>query len=99
MDFNNKVFALCKKIPKGKVSTYKLIAKKIKFPNAYRAVGNALNKNKFLIKVPCHRVVLSSGFVGGYAKGTKEKIKLLEKEGVFVLPNGKINLGKYLCKF
>jgi len=99
MDFNNSVLAICKKIPKGKVSTYKLIAKKINSPNAARAVGNALNKNKFLVKIPCHRVVLSSGFVGGYAKGAKEKIKLLEKEGVFVLPKGKINLDKYLYKF
>ena len=99
MDFNESVLAVCKKIPKGKISTYKLIAKKINSPKAYRAVGNALNKNKFLIKIPCHRVVSSSGFVGGYAKGTKEKIKLLEKEGVFVLSNGKINLEKYLYKF
>lgn len=99
MNFNEKVLSAVKLIPKGKVSTYKLIAKKINSPNSSRAVGNALNKNKSLIIIPCHRVVCSNGSVGGYAKGTKKKIELLKKEGVFVSLNGKIDFDKYLFKF
>lgn len=83
-NFKENIFDLVKKIPKGKVVTYKSIAKKLKKPNASRAVGNALNKNTNLIKVPCHRVVKSTGEIGGYAKGTKNKIELLKKEGVIV---------------
>lgn len=81
MTFADKVYSLTKKIPKGRVSTYKLIAKKLK-TKAYRAVGTALNKNPFAPIVPCHRVVNSDGRVGGYAKGTNKKIEMLRKEGI-----------------
>ncbi len=70
------------KIPVGKTITYKQLAKKIGFPNAYRAVGNACSKNPFLLVIPCHRVVTNNGKVGGY-KGSKknfEKIKILSHE-------------------
>jgi methylated-DNA-[protein]-cysteine S-methyltransferase len=88
MAFADKVYSLTKKIPKGKVSTYKLIAMKLR-TKAYRAVGTALNKNPYAPVVPCHRVVNSDGRVGGFAKGTNKKIKLLKKEGIKV-KNGKI---------
>ena len=52
----------------------------------YQAVGNALNKNPFK-SVPCHRVVKSNLEVGGFARGTKNKIKLLKKEGIKVSNN------------
>ncbi|MBW2993321.1 MGMT family protein, partial [Candidatus Woesearchaeota archaeon] len=65
LSFADKVYLLCKKIPKGRISTYKLVAEKLNI-KAYRAVGNALNKNKNK-SVPCHRVVKSNGFVGGFA--------------------------------
>jgi methylated-DNA-[protein]-cysteine S-methyltransferase len=94
--FELRVLGICKRIPKGKVSTYKEIAKKVASPSSARAVGNALNKNKNLVVVPCHRVVLSSGFVGGYAKGTKRKTRLLKSEGVEISKRGKIDLKKYL---
>lgn len=96
MNFNDKVYNLCKKIPKGKVSTYKLLSKKLN-SKAYRAVGNALNKNKSK-QVPCHRIIKSNGFVGGFAKGNKNKIKILKKEGIKI-KNNKIDLKKYLYKF
>lgn len=78
-DFQKKVFALVKKIPKGKTMTYKQIAEKIGQPKAYRAVGNALNKN-FDPKIPCHRVIRSDGGVGGYNRGTERKKEILKKE-------------------
>ena len=95
MNFTEKVHNLCRKIPKGKVSTYKILSKKLN-SKAYRAVGNALNKNKSK-QVPCHRVIKSSGEIGGFNKGTKNKIKLLKKEGI-IIKNNKINLNKYSNK-
>jgi len=95
VSFSEKVLGVCKKIPKGKVTTYSEIAKAINSPKSMRAVGNALNKNENIILVPCHRVVRSNGFAGGYAEGTKRKINLLRKEGVVVSNEGKIDLKKF----
>ena len=83
--FENLVYRATKNIPRGKVSTYTAIARAIGRPRAARAVGNALNKNPFAPRVPCHRVVRSDGSVGGYAHGTAKKVKLLRKEGVSLL--------------
>ena len=100
MNFNQKVWNLCKKIPKGKVTTYKEIAKAMK-TKAYRAVGNALKNNPYAPKVPCHRVINSDGSIGGYKgkKNSKEKIRLLKKEGVYNTNSHKIDLKKYLFSF
>ncbi|MFH0936399.1 MAG: MGMT family protein [Candidatus Woesearchaeota archaeon] len=83
MNFSEKVYKLTKKIPKGKVSTYKSIAEALNI-KAYRAVGNALNKNPYAPIVPCHRVVNSDGKIGGFAQGTNKKIKILQKEGITI---------------
>ena len=85
MTFADDVYKLTGKIPKGKVSTYKIIAEKLG-TKAYRAVGNTLNKNRNK-EVPCHRVIKMDGSVGGFAKGTKTKIKMLKKEGVEIKNN------------
>lgn len=95
--FVEKVWRLTKKIPKGRVLTYKALAKKLSC-KAYRAVGNALNKNKSK-KVPCHRVVKSSGEVGGFAKGKKKKIAMLKKEGIKISKNKIVEFKKVLFKF
>ena len=96
MSFTQKVYALAKKIPEGRVTTYKLIAEKLNC-GAYRAVGNALNKNPHK-NVPCHRVVKSDGSVGGFARGTASKIKMLRKDGIKV-KNGRIeNFEKVLFR-
>ncbi len=79
-EFQKRVYNLLNKIPKGKVTTYKAIAKKLK--SSPRAVGKALNKNPWPIKIPCHRVIKSNGKIGGYKLGIKNKIKLLKKEGI-----------------
>lgn len=96
MNFNEKVYNLVKKIPKGKISTYGIIAKKLN-SKAYRTVGNALNKNNSK-QIPCHRVINSNGFIGKFNKGTKNKIKLLKKEGIKIKSN-KLDLKRYLYKF
>jgi len=92
--FEERVYRATTKVPKGKVSTYRLIACLAGNCKASRAVGNALGKN-FSSKIPCHRVVKSDGSVGGYRGNVREKIVKLEKEDVVVL-EGNINLNKYL---
>jgi methylated-DNA-[protein]-cysteine S-methyltransferase len=93
LSFDQKCYKLLKKIPKGKVTTYKEIADAIG-TKAYRAVGNAMKKNKNPIVIPCHRVVKSNGEIGGYSKGISKKIKLLKKEGIEI-KNHKIDLEKF----
>jgi O-6-methylguanine DNA methyltransferase len=79
-DFRDHVYTVVRSIPKGEVMTYKQVAERVGRPNAYRAVGNVLNKNTDK-NVPCHRVIKSDGRVGGYngLKGKKES--LLKVEG------------------
>ena len=79
--FTQKVYGVVMKIPKGKVLTYKEVAKRAGNAKASRAVGNILNKN-FNPKIPCHRVIRSDGKLGGYNRGAVEKRKILKKEGV-----------------
>ncbi|MFH1248970.1 MAG: MGMT family protein [archaeon] len=84
-----KVLELISSIPKGKVSSYKIVADKLKVHP--RVVAHALSSNKHPIVIPCHRVVHHDGRVGGYTpKGTKEKIRILKEEGVEI-SDGKID--------
>jgi len=95
--FNEKCYDILKKVPHGRVTTYQELAHNLK-SKAYRAVGNAMNKNPYAPQVPCHRVVKSNGEVGGFATGVKNKIAMLRKEGVNI-ENGKIDLNAFLYKF
>lgn len=96
-EFSERCYKLLRKVPKGKITTYKALANALKC-KAYRAVGNAMNKNPYTY-VSCHRVVKSNGEVGGFAQGTKKKIALLKKEGIKI-KNGKIqNMKMFLYKF
>jgi methylated-DNA-[protein]-cysteine S-methyltransferase len=76
------VYDVLVRIPEGKVTTYGDIAKILGRPRASRAVGRILNSNPNPIVVPCHRVVMSSGDIGGYAFGKARKKELLKKEGL-----------------
>ena len=84
--FQIKVWNYLKKIPKGKVKTYKQVAKAIGMPKAARAVANACGKNPYAPKIPCHRVIRSDGALGGYSGrgGIKQKLKLLKSEKVAI---------------
>lgn len=97
MNFNERCYELLRKVPKGKVTTYKALAHAVG-TRAYRAVGNAMNKNpdSFLTtkKTPCHRVINANGDIGGFAGNVKEKIRLLQEEGV-VIVNNTIDLKKF----
>ena len=65
------------KIPKGKVKTYKQVAKAINMPKSARAVANACGKNPYSPKVPCHRVIRCDGSIGGYSGPGGSKTKKL----------------------
>lgn len=95
--FQEKVYNAVRRIPRGKVSTYAVIARVVGNSWAAQAVGDALNKNPHR-NVPCHRVIHSDGTVGGYAHGTKNKIKILRRGGVIVNKNGKIE-EKFICRY
>ena len=79
--FKEKVLRVVAQIPKGKTLSYKEVARRAGRPQAYRAAGNILNKN-YDSQIPCHRVIRADGKAGGYNRGTKKKIQILEKEGV-----------------
>jgi len=101
--FEEKVWELLKKIPRGKVTTYGLIARKLN-TKAYRAVGNACRRNPYAPIVPCHRVVRSDGTVGGFGgktsgKWIKKKIKLLRKENVEVRNRRIVDFERVLFSF
>ncbi len=83
-EFQVKVWKAISKIPKGEVRTYKELARIIKKPKAIRAVANACGKNPYPVKIPCHRVVGSNGYLGGYSAkgGIKQKKSLLKQEGI-----------------
>lgn len=79
--FQRRVLKVVREIPKGKVLSYKEVARKSGIPKAWRAVGNILNKNRDE-KIPCHRVIRSDGKIGGYNQGARKKLLFLRKEGV-----------------
>jgi len=87
---NEDVYDLLRKIPRGKVTTYGDLAKALDNPLASRIIGSILGKNPNPIQVPCHRVVMSDGKLGGYLYGTAIKRELLEKEGLSFI-NGIVN--------
>ena len=69
-------------IPRGRISTYGLMARRLGNPRGSRAVGTALATNPFPIVVPCHRAIRSDGTLGGYQGGLEMKRTLLEMEGI-----------------
>ena len=103
-EFQSQVLKACSAIPRGKVTTYRELARAIGRPRAWRAVANALASNPTPIKILCHRVVRSDGGMGGYTTsagspkaGIKRKMELLVSEGVEV-EGQKVNLPRYLFK-
>jgi len=112
-EFSDKVFLLVKGIPKGKVTTYGELARKL--GSSPRAVGQALKRNPDPwectpgpnkpyktgkpLAVPCHRVVMSDGHPGGYMgkRLSKKKAAILRSEGIEI-QNNRIRLEKFLFR-
>jgi len=89
LNLQQKIFKKLLEVPKGQITTYGELAKSVGLKNGQRAVGRIMNKNPYPVIIPCHRVVMSTGKVGGYAYGENVKIKMLTDEGVKI-QNGKI---------
>lgn len=96
--FSEKCYLMLRKVPKGKVTTYKLIARSMG-TRAYRAVGNAMNRNPHVPLVPCHRVVKNNSKIGGFALGKRKKIEMLKQEGIEIRKNRIVDFERRLYKF
>jgi len=103
LSFEERVWKLMESIPKGRVTTYALIAKKLN-TRAYRAVGNACRKNPYAPRVPCHRVVRSDGSIGGFGGKTsgmsvQKKMRMLREEGVEIRDGKVTDFERVLFRF
>jgi methylated-DNA-[protein]-cysteine S-methyltransferase len=88
---NKIVYKLLKQVPKGKITTYKALAKAAGNPKGARAIGAIMRANPYAPIVPCHRVVYSNGGLGGFSgmKRLDDKVRMLKEEGI-VVKDGKI---------
>jgi methylated-DNA-[protein]-cysteine S-methyltransferase len=92
--FQRTVYSFIRKIPRGKVSTYSMIAKAVGHKRAYRAVGNVMAANPFPLLIPCHRIINSDLSIGKYSipglndvESSKLKLQILQNEGVKIRQN------------
>ena len=99
MNLEQKIYKKLLEVPKGQITTYGELAKAVGLKNGQRAVGKIMNKNPYPVIIPCHRVVMSTGKIGGYAYGENIKTKMLSDEGIEI-KNGKImNLENSVYRF
>jgi len=89
LNLKQKIYKKLLEVPNGQVTTYGDLAKAVGLKNGQRVVGKIMNKNPYPVIIPCHRVVMSTGKIGGYAYGEHIKIKMLNDEGIEI-KNGKI---------
>ncbi len=82
--FTRLVLTEIRRIPYGKIASYGMIAKRLGYASAPRAVGQALKRNPIPIVIPCHRVVKGDGTLGGFDMGLDVKARLLSLEGIRV---------------
>ena len=99
MNFNERVYEIVRRVPKGKVISYGQVAFLAGSPRGARAVGWALHRNPYPWvmggenPVPCHRVVNSAGRT---APGWPRQRELLEKEGVRFKANGCADIARFM---
>ena len=99
MNLEEKIYKKLLDVPKGQITTYGELAKAVGLKNGQRVVGRVMNKNPYPVIIPCHRVVMSTGKIGGYAYGQDIKVKMLSDEGIEI-SNGKIiNLENKIYRF
>lgn len=89
MNLDKRIYKKLLKVPRGYVTTYGELSKSVGLKNGQRLVGKIMNKNPYPVIIPCHRVVLSTGKIGGYAFGENVKTTMLNDEGIQI-ENGKI---------
>jgi O-6-methylguanine DNA methyltransferase len=83
-EFEHRVYAVVRRIPKGQTRSYRWVAERLGDPALARAVGRALHRNPDTRTTPCHRVIRSDGTLGGYAFGPAKKRARLRREGVCI---------------
>ena len=99
MNLEQRVYNKLLDVPKGQITTYGELAKAVGLKNGQRVIGKIMNNNPYPVIVPCHRVVMSTGKIGGYAYGENIKTKMLSDEGIEIT-NGKIaSFDKKLFRF
>jgi methylated-DNA-[protein]-cysteine S-methyltransferase len=96
--FNERCYELLRRVSKGRVTTYGEITRGLGC-SAFRAVGNAMNKNPYAPEVACHRVVANEGKIGGFTSGCEHKIELLKIEGVEVIDGRVVDFEKKFFRF
>jgi methylated-DNA-[protein]-cysteine S-methyltransferase len=93
--FKRKVLRVEHAIPRGRVTTYGRLARRLGSLKGARAVGNSLATNPFPVVVPCHRAIRSDGSLGGYQGGAEMKRALLELEGIIFDRKGRAVVGEF----
>lgn len=81
-EFTRRVLTELMKVPYGQLVSYGMLARKLGYKSASRAVGQAVGRNPIPIVIPCHRVIREDGTIGGFSMGLKIKERLLALEGV-----------------
>ncbi len=84
--FAQRVYQQLRKVPAGKVTTYKALAQSLG-TKSYQAVGTAMKNNPYAPEVPCHRVVKTNGMIGGFmgymtGQTIEKKRQMLQTEGI-----------------
>jgi methylated-DNA-[protein]-cysteine S-methyltransferase len=92
--FQQRVYEALREVPRGRVTTYRQLARRIGCGSA-RAVGGALRRNPFAPEAPCHRVIASDGSIGGFqgcrqGAAVRRKLALLREEGVAFDASGRL---------
>lgn len=99
MNAAERVYRKLMEVPPGMVVSYSELARAAGIPNGQRAVGRIMNRNPYVGIVPCHRVVMADGRIGGYASGPQAKARMLEGEGVAVEGGRVLNAEAKMYRF
>ena len=99
MNLEQKIYKKLLEVPKGQITTYGELSKAVGLKNGQRAVGKIMNKNPYPVIIPCHRVVMSTGKIGGYAYGEHAKAKMLNDEGIEIRDGKILDLENKLYRF
>lgn len=99
MNIEQKIYKKLLEVPKGQITTYGELAKAVGLKNGQRVVGRVMNKNPYPVIVPCHRVIMSTGKIGGYAYGEHIKAKLLKDEGIEIENDKILDLENRIYRF
>jgi len=92
-----EIYKILMNVPRGRVTTYKELGRAS--GHHQRAVGKLMNTNPYAPRVPCHRVVMSDGSIGGFDGNVPKKIAILKKEGVLVKRGKIVDFEKKLYRF